>query len=350
MTLMADLSTVSRRQMLLGGGLLLAGARPARAESRLTVMCLGGSWGDSIAAAIGKPFTAQTGVPVAYDNRPNAQQVAALLAMRDNPTVDTVEIGGPTEGKTVAAGLLAPLDPAVVTNAADILPAYRTKLFAYRLIVPFALTFNTKYVDRATALAQGWNILLDPKLKGKVAIPKFGWQGETWMNGINLTLGGSYDNFDPAVAFCRKIVQDNDGQVMESNDQGMTSFESEDIVAAPFWTGRTYELKDKGTPVDFVYAKGWTTHGVAMGIIKGAPNQALAQTFVNISLDADVQIALARRFAYLPTNRRAIAALKDQPRLQIAEADIATAAQLDYAKMVAQSDRNLERFDREVVG
>ena len=72
--------------------------------------------------------------------------------------------------------------------------------------MPFALTFNTKYMDKAEAQAKGWQILLDPKLKGKVAIPKFGWQGEAWMNGVNLALGGSYDNFDPVMAFCRKIL------------------------------------------------------------------------------------------------------------------------------------------------
>ena len=81
-------------------------------------------------------------------------------------------------------------------------------------------------------------MLLDKKLKGKVAIPKFGWMGEMWMNAANLTLGGSYENFDPVVAFCRKIVRENGGLVMESNDQGMKLFQTGEIVAAPFWTGR----------------------------------------------------------------------------------------------------------------
>jgi putative spermidine/putrescine transport system substrate-binding protein len=272
------------------------------------------------------------------------------MAMRNDPTVDVIEVGGPTLGKSLAAGLLAPLDPAIVTNAADVLPAYRTPYVAHRLITPFALAFNTKYVDRATAQAKGWSLLLDPKLKGKVAIPKFGWQGETWMNAVNIAIGGSYDNFDPVVAMCRKIIQDNEGLVMESNDQGMSMYQDEEIVAAPFWTGRTYELQDKGLPLDFVYPPGWLTNGVGMAIVKGAPNPELAQRFANLSLDPAVQIALARRFFYLPTNRHAIEAVKDQPRLQIPEADIATAAQLDYGKMVLSADRNLERFNREVIG
>lgn len=348
---MSQPERIGRRRLALGAAALLGLHRRAEAQSRrLTVMCLGGTWGESIDTAIGTPFKVQTGATIAYDNRPNAQQVVALLAMRNRPTIDVAEIGGPTEGKTVAAGLIAPMDPGIVTNAADILPAYRTPLFAYRLIVPFALTFNTKFVSPEVAREKGWEILLDPRLKGKVAIPKFGWQGETWMNGLNLALGGSYDNFDPAIAFCRKIIRDNDGQVMESNDQGMTLFQSGEIVAAPFWTGRTYELQDKGVPVAFVYAKGWTTHGVAMGLIKGGPNPELAQKYVQISLDPEVQIALARRFSYLPTNRRAIEALKDQPRLQIPEADLATAAPLDFSRMVVNADRNLERFNREVTG
>ena len=132
---------MSKERFLVARRRLLAAACCRRVErtarlgdpAKLTVMCLGGTWGNSIAEAIGKPFTAQSGASIAYDQRPNAQEVVALFAMRDHPSVDVCEVGGPIEGKTLAGGLLAPLDPAIMTNAVDILPIYKTQFIAYRL-------------------------------------------------------------------------------------------------------------------------------------------------------------------------------------------------------------------------
>ena len=54
---------------------------------KLTVMSVGGSWGTAIKEMIGDPLAKQEGAMIAYDQRPNAQQVAALQAMRGSPTV-----------------------------------------------------------------------------------------------------------------------------------------------------------------------------------------------------------------------------------------------------------------------
>ena len=115
-------------------------------------------------------------------------------------------------------------------------------------------------------------MLLDKRLKGKVAIPKFGWMGEMWMHAANLSLGGTYDNFDPVIELCRKVIRENDGLVMESNDQGMKMLSTGEVAATPFWVGRTYALQDQGIAgIDFVYPKSWIAYGSGFMIVREHP-------------------------------------------------------------------------------
>jgi putative spermidine/putrescine transport system substrate-binding protein len=318
---------------------------------KFTVMAVGGSWGTAIKELIGDPFAKANGAEIAYDQRPNAQQLAAIQAARGNPTVDVVELGSTRMGQAIALDLVERIDPAKVPNFAAVDPAYKNPFYADRYIAPWALTINTKVISKAEATQQGWSLLADKKLKGKVAIPKFGWMGEMWMHAANLSLGGSYDNFDPVVALCRKAIRENDGLVMESNDQGMQLLTSGEVAAAPFWVGRTYMLQDqKVAGIDFVYPKGWVAYGSGFMIVKGGPNTALAEKFVDQSLAPEVQVEIAKKFSYSATNTKAVPLIKDLPRLQISAEDQAKVQALDYEKMYKLSDKYLERVNREVVG
>lgn len=317
---------------------------------KLTVMAVGGTWGAAIKEYIGDPFSRKHGIEVAYDQRPNAQQIAALQAMRGRPTIETVELGSTRLGHAISLGLLAPINPKNAPNFAAVDPAYKNPYYADRYNAAWALTFNTKEVDKATADAQGWSLLLDRRLKGRVAIPKFGWMGEMWMHAVNLALGGGYERFDPVIELCRKVIRENDGLVMESNDHGMKLFTSGEIVAAPFWVGRTYMLQDQGVSVDFSYPKGWVPYGSGFVVVKGTGNEEWAERFIDVSLSPEVQVQVARKFSYTPTNTQAIPLVKDLPRLSIDKTSMDKAQRLDYEKMYQFSDRYLERVNREVVG
>lgn len=319
-------------------------------QQRFTVMALGGSWGAAIKEYIGVPFGKTHGLQMTYDERANAQQLAALQAMRANPSVHVVELGSTRMGQAIALGLVSPIDPAKAPNYAAVDPKYKNPYYADRYNAAWALTINTKRIDPARALAEGWNIMLDPKLKGRVALPKFGWMGEMWMHAANLTLGGSYDNFDPMVAFGRKAVRENGALVMESNDQGLKLFTNDEIWAAPFWVGRTFAMIDQGAPLASIYCQGWTAYGSGFMVVKGTGAEDLATKFVDLSLSPEVQVPIARKFSYSPTNTLAMPMVSDVPRLQIGAADMARVQALDYEKMYLLSDKYLERVNQEVLG
>lgn len=343
---------LSRRQLLggIGSGAIL-GLLPhsARASSTFTVMTVGGTWGEAIKTIIADPFCEQNGLSLVFDSRPNAQQIAILQAARGNPSVNAIEIGGPRLGQAILLGLVDKIDPALVPNAKRIYPSLRNDYWAARSIAPWALTYDKRLFSRDEVMAKGWDLLLDPKVKGRVAVPNFGWLGETWLNSVNVARGGAYDRLDAAFALAAKAVKDNGAIIMTSNDQGMKQFSTGEIAVAPFWTGRTLELQRKGTSIDFALVKGWHPYGVGFCAVAGHARSDVAQRFLDFSLSDAAQLAFARQFSYVPTLQD-ITVPTDMPDSKVTTADFDAAANLDFSQVAKYSDINLERWNKEVAG
>ena len=341
---------LTRRTILAGASALTLTPRDGAAQTTgFTIMTVGGSWGDAIRKIIAEPFAAQHNLKLTFDNRPNAQQLAVLQASRGRPTIDTVELGGPRLGQSVSLGLVQRIDPALAPNFTRVIPALKTEFWAARSIAPWVLTFDTRVFTRAEAEARGWSLLLDPRAKGRVAIPNFGWMGEMWLNSINQAAGAAYDRLDPAIEIARKTLKENAGVVMISNDQGMRLFTAGEIAVAPFWSGRTLELKRQGVPLDFAFVKGWSPYGFGFSVVANGPKAELAHRFVDASLAEPAQLTFARQFGYVPT-LQGLRVPDDMPEAQVPEAAFADAAILDYTEIAKLSDRNLERWNKEVVG
>ena len=331
-------------------GVSSASSTNSSGPATLTVMTVGGSWGDSIKTLIAEPYASKhNGLTLAWDNRPNAQQIAAIQAMRGKPTVDTVEVGGPQLGNSVNLGLLDRIDVSKVPNYAHVADAFKDPYWAARSIAPFVLAFNTTKVSKAEAESAGWKVLTNPELKGRVAIPAFDWQGEMWLNAINLALGGTYTNMNPAMSLAQSVIHSNSGVIMQSNDDGLSKFTTGEIWAAPFWTGRTYQLQDKGIPLDFVYPTGWSAYTFGFAVVKGTQHKDLVDGFIDYSLSPDVQLQIAKQFSYVPTLAD-MTIPADLPRLKIASEDWAKAAKIDWIQAAKQSDANLQAWNMQVIG
>lgn len=312
-------------------------------------MTVGGTWGDAIRKIICEPFAAKNNLKLAFDNRPNAQQIAVLQAARGKPTIDTIELGGPRLGQAIALGLIDKINPAQAPNFSRVFPTLKNDYWAARSIAPWVLTFDKRVFSKEEAEKRGWDILLDPKAKGRVALPNFGWMGEMWLNSVNQARGASYDRLDPAFELARKVMKENGGIVMLSNDQGMKLLTTGEIVVAPFWSGRTLELQRKNVPLDFVFVKGWSPYGFGFSVVSGVSRPELTQQFVDFSLSNESQLAFARQFAYVPTLQD-LAVPDDMPDSKVPASAFAIAANIDYTEVAKFSDASLERWNKEVVG
>lgn len=343
----------NRRSFLAGavaGGVFTFMPAGARAQDNsFTVMAVGGTWGEAIQKHICEPFAQAHGLSITYDSRPNAQQIAMLQASRGRPVVNTLELGGPTLGQAMLLDLVDKIDPALVPNFSRVIPSLRNDFWAPRCISPWVLTYDPDVFSAEEVQERGWSILTDERVRGRVALPDFGWMGEMWLHSVNLALGGSYDNTDAAFELAAKIVKENDGIVMGSNDQGMNLFSTGEIVAAPFWSGRTLELKRQGVKVEYAFAPGWSPTGFGFGVVSGNSNPEMAQRFVDFSLSDDVQLIFARQFSYPPTLQD-IVIPDDIPDVKISQDAFDAASVVDFHQASRFTDANLERWNEEVIG
>jgi spermidine/putrescine-binding protein len=198
--------------------------------------------------------------------------------------------------------------------------------------------------------------LWDPAFKGKVAIPKWAWVGETWFHSINKVLGGTEDNIDIGIKKCRELFKDNKAIVMDSVEHGKNLFVSEEIWIAPYYTARTTEAQKAGATIEFVFPEeGGLNWYFNTGLIKGRPKESkeMALKFINYTLDPKKQLEFSLLSGYPPTNVKAIDMIPaDRPDILLTRAQMDNLGKIkvDHVKMIKNSDKHAERWNKEVLG
>ena len=170
--------------------------------------------------------------------------------------------------------------------------------------------------------------------------------------------GGTANNIDPGIARMKELFQKNKAQITRNVEQTQQVLLSEDVWICPLFGARAEKAKQAGATVDFVLPKEgglswiWNTT-----IIAGRPagSIALAEQFVNTTLDAEKQIAFSRLTGYPPTNMDAMKNLPpDLQHLAVSDADLAAIGALqrkfDYLAQFKNRDHAQERWQKEVLG
>jgi ABC-type Fe3+ transport system substrate-binding protein len=93
------------------------------------------------------------------------------------------------------------------------------------------LVYNTKEASKPAS----YQDLLNPKYKGRVGIPTYGWVGNSWLQVLNKTLGGNEDNVDPGIKFLAELVRKNEAVIIENTDAALKAFTREEIVIILEW-------------------------------------------------------------------------------------------------------------------
>jgi putative spermidine/putrescine transport system substrate-binding protein len=80
--------------------------------------------------------------------------------------------------------------------------------------------------------------------------------------------------------------------------------ERKEAVAGGLWNGRAQDLIDKGVPLAIEWNEA-KQQLQAWAVVKGSPNAANAQRFIDFALQPRIQAELTRHIAYGPTNDQA---------------------------------------------
>jgi putative spermidine/putrescine transport system substrate-binding protein len=358
---MADIKSsngISRRQLMRYSAATLAaceltGIPSVHAETVFTLGTTGGTWGDGIKKSfIDIPgLDKKLDIRPSYLNSPTSVLVSRLLAQPGNPPFTVADLLDVEHFMAADAGAVQDYDLGIVTNYADIHASARqparaglTNWAASMTLPLISITYNTKRAEKPAA----WQDLWSAKLKGKVGVPDFGWYGQTWLHAINKQLGGTEGDISKGVAAIADLVKKNGAVVIKNQEQAIKAFSDEEILAMPYWNGRTFALQASGVPVDMVYVPGTIQLHNGIVIAKATPFKEAANQFVNNTLDPQLQLEMSRLFLYPPANSKA----KLPPALAHyapPPAALEQVVSLDWAKINAGRVDALERWNREVL-
>ena len=236
------------------------------------------------------------GVTIELQSMGTGEVVSKLEAEKANPQAD-VMFGGMNLGVYTTN---ADLFDEYVAEGDDKLPeGYQNKTgyFTNYLLSGSNLLVNTDLEEELGLDIQGYEDLLDPKLKGKIAMGDASSSSSAWAQLTNMLLvmgDGTYTD-DAGWDYVEKLVQNLDGKI-----QGSSSATYKNVYEGEYVVGITYEdpsvalIADGAKNLRVVYPKeGAVWLPAASAIVKGAPNRENAERFLDFLISEEGQKIVA---------------------------------------------------------
>lgn len=292
--------------------LVIGGAASAQTETKtLRVATYGGSWLQAVQSNIEPEFKRLTGADVEYTvGGPREALGKVMAAGGSDVPFDVVDWPNDIQAQAVKQGLVQKINPARVPNLsllqpeAVLQPGYGP---ATSWVISGLIYNRGKFEAVGIGTPATYDAMLDPKLKGHVALPDIrNPVSPAFLSGLSKDLEGDEDAIDAAL----KFLSDVDDPIFYPNFAVLQSrFSSGDIWLFPGNIGYALRLRDGGHDVDFTRPKVVDKQAVAQAnvfdIIKGTEQLDLAHVWLNVAMKADVQAKMARLTGYSPTNKEA---------------------------------------------
>lgn len=273
---------------------------------REIVALVGIGYGDVVNRTIVPEMLARFNARVIVQEALNTEAYTKVLAQRNNPEVSVVTADIPAFLLGQKAGLWSKIDPAIVTNMRAIQPLAKAPPLGEFAVAIAANTVGIQYrtdifLQRGWSAPTGFADLWRPEFKGRVALTS-----TTSGVGIRALVilakmrGGGEGNIESGFALAKDLVQRGQVSFFATNSATFNSTmeRGETWIGIQFSEGGL-QFRARGAPVGFVHPE----EGVSLGlglyvIVKGSPNQDLAQHFVNLALGEEFQrAATLERFA-----------------------------------------------------
>ena len=314
-------------------------APPPPVTGPLTVLC--GPQEDWCQAAVAA-FKQATGIETSYVRLASGEAVARLEAEAKAPTFD-VWWGGPSDGQ-VSAYAKGLIEPYVPPNAAQIPDALKDPNGAWTGIYIGALGFCSNQdllTQLGVAVPTSWEDLLNPKLKGNIAVADARSSGTAYtFLYTQVVLRGE----DPAFEYLKQ-VNDNIFQYTKSGSAPGTMAAKGEVAVAIIFSHDCVKFREE-TGANLVISFPAEGTGFEVGgqaLIKNAPNPAAAKVWMDWALTPEAQAIAATVKSYqVPTNPNTPVSAKAVALDQVKLVDY------DNAAAGAARDKLSQRFGEEV--
>jgi putative spermidine/putrescine transport system substrate-binding protein len=284
----------------------LAGSASAQ-DKALTINSFGGAYEEAHRQCIITPFEQKTGATVQVVTAYSADAFAQLRAQKDAPQFDVIHFSGGQEIVGAEEGLLAPIDAAKLTNAADLYDFAKANLAkgegpAYSIAV-IGLVYNSETSPKAPT---SWKDLLDPEIGEHLVLTDISnAYGMLSFLMLNQVQGGNLDNIRPGLDTVKQLL-DGGAIVVSKSPEIQQEFAQNDAWVAPYASDYAYTLRKAGLPAKFVQgAEGTPASYITANLVANRPSQDLALEFIDMSISPSAQTCFAEALRYTPTNGKA---------------------------------------------
>lgn len=285
-----------------------------------------------------------TNIHVPADNKNSGQSLASLVSEQDNPVADVVYYGVTFGIQAAEQDLVQPYKPAHWDEIPDGLKDPDGEWFAIHSGT-MGLMVNEAALG-GLPVPESWEDLLDPQYEGLVGYlnPSSAFVGYVGAVAINEALGGSLDDFDPAIEYFQRLQENAPIVPMQTAYARVLSGEIPILLDYDF---NAYRARyDDNAPVRFVIPEeGSVTVPYVMSLVAGAPHEENGKEVLDYVLSDRGQSIWAN--AYLrPVRESAISEEAQEKFLPASEYE--RAMTLDYAAMAEAQRAFSERYQNEV--
>lgn len=329
------------RAALLALGLCAGAAAQAQAQTAICYNCPPewADWGTQL-----RVIKEKTGIAVPGDNKNSGQSLASLAAEKANPVADVVYYGVTFGIQADKDGLVTGYKPAHWDDIPAGLKDADGKWFA---IHSGTLGFMVN-VDalRGKPVPKSWADLQKPEYRGLVGYldPASAFVGYVGAVALNRALGGSLDNFDPAIKWFRDMKANQPIVPKQTAYARVLSGEIPILVDYDF---NAYRAKYKdGANVEFVIpAEGTIAVPYVMSLVQGAPRADNGRKVLDFVLSDEGQAIWAN--AFLRPVRAGAMSAETQKKF-LPDSDYARAGTVDYGHMADAQRGFSDRYNKEV--
>lgn len=298
------------------------------------------NWGTVLEA-----FTEQTGIEAPTDPKNSGQTLAALRAEAVNPQADTAYYGIVFGIEAADVGVVAPYKPKNFDEIPDELKDPEGRWFAVHQGA-IAFLVNTDELGDIP-IPQCWEDLKDPQYAGLVGFldPTQAAVGYSVVTAANLALGGTLENFDPAIQYFSDLYDNGLILPAQTATAMVQQGEIPILIDADF---NGYKLANiTEAPIEVVIpCEGSLAIPYVMSLVKGAPHPENAKALLDFVLSDKGQSLFAQ--SYLRPVREVEVEQSVKDAMLPAEAYERVVVP-DFAKMQEAQEGFTQRWLNEVV-
>jgi putative spermidine/putrescine transport system substrate-binding protein len=251
-----------------------------------------------------------------------------------------VQVDDSVKEQLVRQDLVQPVDLAKIPNVKNVFPEIldRPELGPAFMIIPIGIGFNTeKFKELGLAEPTSWDIMWEPKLAGRVAIPDLNVvMGVHTLMAAAVRASRDPYNYEAGIQELKKIKLNH---IYSSPVDIQTQITNGTVWVVPITEGRINDLRFKGFPVRYANALTSGKKGSldidTIHVVKGSKRKDLGEVYINMLLDAGAQLAFARAEGWTPAVRPATESIQKDAALRekfsiLDEAGVRAAMRADW--------------------